>query len=288
MVAKLAGTGENFMKQLTGIFLSILFILCNPGSTVAMEKLVIAGTGDSQVLLRKLSVLFEKKYPAIDVVVPDSVGSGGGVKALIKETADLARTARPLKSKENTHGFTQVLFALSPIVFVSHPDLSGVDDITMDQVVQIYQGNIRNWNVMGGDDHKIYPVDREPGDSSRKILEAHLSSSYGKFKQITSVGKVFFTTTETAETIARNPYTIGYLPLSLALEKQLHIFSIDSVFARQPGSKPYPFMTTFYLVKPKDVGRTAEAFLSFIKGKEAKDLMLSLGTIPFVEPSRAD
>lgn len=271
------------MKHSIGFFLSIIFILCSQGSTVAMEKLVIAGTGDSQVILRKLSVLFEKQYPAIDVVVPDSVGSGGGVKALIKGDTGLARTARPLKLKESTHGFTQIPFALSPIVFVSHSNFSGVDDITMGQLVQIYQGNIRNWMVMGGNDHKIYPVDREIGDSSRKILEAHLSSSYGKFKEITSVGKVFFTTPETVEAIAHNQYTIGYLPLSMALEKQLHIFSIDSISAQQPGSKPYPFITAFYLIKPKKTSRIAEAFLSFIKEKKAKDLMLSLGVLPFVE-----
>lgn len=270
------------MKYLTTFVLGVFLCLGAWHTVFAEEQLVIAGTGDSQVLLRKMAVLFEKEYSSVDVVIPDSVGSGGGIKALVKRSCDLARTARPLKPKESTHGFSQISFALSPIVFVSHSSLTGVENITMEQVIAIYQGKISNWKDLGGDDHKIYPVDREPGDSSRKVLEKKLITTTQTFKDVESVGKIFLTTPETVDAISINPYTFGFLPLSTALEKELFIFSLDNVSPLHSSdtTESYPLFTTLYLVKPEKVSKAAESFLTFIRGDAVKKMLFSSGVTP--------
>lgn len=251
-------------------------------SVTAAETLLVAGTGDSQALLRKLAVLYKETYPGSEIIVPDSVGSGGGIKAVIEGTAGLGRTARALKPKEKDHGLTAIPFALSPIVFVTHPSGVNVKNVTPEDVVKIYSGKVTNWRQLGGDEHKIYPVDREPGDSSRTILAAQLHSSLGTFNDIQSVGKVFFTTPETVQAIAQNRYTFGFVPLSFAQEAKLHIFSLSSVFpdedSIQDGS--YPLVTTFYLVKPAHPKRLATDFLNFLQEPAAQELMHTSGVIP--------
>ena len=141
---------------------------------------MIEGTGDSQVILRGIASLFEALHPDVRVFVPDSVGSGGGVKALIAGKADLARTARPLKAKEKKEGITQIPFAWSPIVFAAHPSGAAVKNITMDQALEIFSGELSNWKALGGPDHKLYPVSREAGDSSRNVVDAYLSIGLGR------------------------------------------------------------------------------------------------------------
>jgi len=98
--------GKNTMKNglLTGVFLLVLLLLGSSAS--AKERLVIAGTGDSQAILQQLAVLFKVDNPGTVVEVPHSVGSGGGVKAIKQHTVDLARTARPLKEKEKSEDLT--------------------------------------------------------------------------------------------------------------------------------------------------------------------------------------
>jgi phosphate transport system substrate-binding protein len=262
--------------------MAFLFIMGISCLTAASESLVIAGTGDSQTLLRNLAELYEKIHPPADIIVPDSVGSGGGIKAVVKGTAGMGRTARALTPEEKDHDLTAIPIALSPIVFAANPNVAEVKNISSDDIMKIYSGAITNWRELGGEDHKIYPVDREPGDSSRKILEAKLKSSSGTFKAVKPKAKVFYSTPEAAQAVAQNRYTIGYLPLSIAREAQLHVFSVNHVFPDETNVRnhTYPLVTTFYLVKPADPSGLAKEFLSFMQEGPAQQLMISSGVVP--------
>ena len=104
---------------------------------LAGEKIIIGGTGDSQELLRSLASAFEKSPGGGAIEVPDSIGSGGGIKALIAGKIDLARVARPLKEGEEKLGLVYLSFAMNPVVFVIHPGLTGIDSITTEQIIGI-------------------------------------------------------------------------------------------------------------------------------------------------------
>ncbi len=256
--------------------MAIVFIVLS-GSPARSENLVIAGTGDSQAVLRKLAALFEEQNKGITVEVPDSIGSGGGIKAISRHEVGLARTARPLKEKERNEDLTEILFARSPVVFVASPG-SVVNNVSTQQVLDIFSGKIKNWNELGGPDHKLYPVDREQGDSSRKILSKHVPG----FKEIQSVGKVFYTTPETAEAIGLHEFTFGFVPLSVALEHKLHILSLDRQVATTENVKSgtYPLLTPFFLVQSKQSGPLARRFVDFVFSPEARDLMVDNGVYP--------
>lgn len=254
----------------------LIFMLLFSCSAFA-ETLVIAGTGDSQAVLRKLALLFMAQNPGVTVEVPDSIGSGGGVKAIKQHKVGLARTARPLKDKEKSADLTEILFAESPVVFVTGPDVA-INDVTSREVLDIYSGKIKNWKELGGPDHKIYPVDREKGDSSRKILKKFLPG----FEAIKSVGKVLYSTPEAAEAIGGNSFTFGFVPLSIALEYKLHVLSLNGVAATAENgrSRRYRLLTPFYLIKSKHSGRPAGRFVDFIFTPGAGELMADGGVFP--------
>jgi len=263
----------------------ILLVLFSLPATA--EELVIEGTGDSQVVLRQLAGLFEQGHPRIRVVVPDSLGSGGGVKKLIQGKTGLARTARPLKAKEKGHGLIQVPFAVSPVVFAANPEgITGVADLSIPRILALYSGQITNWSQIGGPDHRLFLVDREAGDSSRKVIDRYLKSAQGLDGKLGFAGKTFYTTPEAAQAVALNRYTIGYLPFSTAREKGLHLFTIEGIPAGHQRIKAgqYPFITTFFLVQPADPVPSAMAFLKFIKTEPAKKRMLELGVFPIDSP----
>jgi len=279
---KLVIYGNNTMKNslLAGVFLLVLLLLGSSAS--AKERLVIAGTGDSQAILQQLAVLFKMDNPGIVVDVPHSIGSsGGGVKAIKQHTVDLARTARPLKEKEKSVELAEILFARSPVVFVAAPGTT-VNNVSTRQVLDIFSGKIKNWKELGGPDHKIYPVDREPGDSSRNILEKYLLG----FKEIQGVGKIFYSTPETAEAVYKHPFTFGFVPLSIALEYQLHILSLDGHAATQGNvlSGKYLLLTPFYLIQSKQSGPRAQRFIDFVFTPDARKLMVENGVYPVDAP----
>lgn len=271
-------------------FCAIALIILVTGifnTNAVAENLTIAGTGDCQEVVRELALLFEKTHPGDHVTVPDSVGSGGGIKLVIQGKAGMARTARPLKSKEQKHGLTEIPFALSAVVFAANKNMKIVKNISLDDAVKLYNGKITNWSELGGENHKVYPVNRETGDSSRKVIDSYFKAVSGAATSIEDGGKTFFTTQEAAEAIAQNPYTIGYVPLSVAKKMQLHILSLDSVYPTDDNvqDKKYPLITSFYLVTPADPSALATTFIDFLQESTAQELMRSRNTIPVKQSS---
>lgn len=264
-----------------------IFVLAIFFSTVAgvkaQETLVVAGTGDSQALLRNLGAIFEKSNPGTKIEVPDSIGSGGGIKAVSRGEAGLGRTARALKEKEKT-GLTEVAFARSPVVFATNTSVHAVKGLSREQVLAIYAGKVTNWKEVGGADAKIYPISREEGDSSRETLDKHLAG----FQELTLVSKEFFTTWEAAEAILNHKDTIGYLPLSMALEYGLNILTIDGHVPdqEQVNNGAYPYVTSMYLIKNETPSALALQFIDFVLSDEVGNLMLKQGVVPLAKNTK--
>ena len=269
------------MKRVFFLMLAIFFVTATIAK--AQDALVIAGTGDSQALLRNLGAIFEKANPGAKIEVPDSVGSGGGIKAVSRGEAGLGRTARALKDKEKP-GLADVMFARSPVVFATNTSVQGLKDLSREQVLAIYGGKITNWKEVGGPDAKIYPISREEGDSSRETINQNLVG----FKELTLVSKEFFTTGETAEAIVKHDSTVGYLPLSMAIEYGLNPLTIDGKSPTQEhvNNGSYPYVTSLYFVKNETPSALALQFIDFVLSSEAGTLMLKQGVVPLAMGSK--
>lgn len=236
------------------------------------QSLKIAGTGDSQTLLRLIGKAFEEKYPNIQLEIPNSIGSGGGIKALIRGKTDLARTARPLKKKEQ-QGLVEWQFAKSPIAFVAHSSVKGISNITTRQILQVYSGKLKNWNQLGGPNNKIFPIDRETDDSSRKILNENLQG----FKTTRSVGKVYYSAPKALQAIMTHKYTIGFLPYSSVKSKNFAIFSVNGT---PVTSQSYPYTSTLSIVSRGIPTGVLKQFIDFLYSVDAQQIMVHAGVIP--------
>jgi phosphate transport system substrate-binding protein len=248
---------------------------------VFAKPLIIAGTGDSQALLRRVAERFERDHikTGVRVEVPDGIGSGGGILSLKKGVAQLARTTRPLKKREH-NGLLSIPFAVSPIVFAVHPSVTGIDDLTSEQILAIYSGKILNWSELGGVDNKIYVVNREHGDSSMRVLDRTVAKGEINWQ----VGKVFFSTSRAAKAVAAHPFTIGYLPLSIAMGSGLKVLSINGVGPEESAvvSGKYPHILYFELVAKKPIDGWEKKFIKYLFSPKIRSFMLKIGVYPIV------
>lgn len=259
-------------KMFWSVLVLAVFLIFSGQGVALSETLTIAGTGDSQILLRALAEKFEAEYPQVDVMVPDSVGSGGGIKAMMQGRSNLARVARGLTPEESSHELHYTLFAQSPVVFVVHPSVTGVENISYAQIVSIYSGQINNWQQLGGQDKKIYVVNREPGDSSRTILDQGIPG----FKYIEPfVGKVFYSTPEAMEALVKYPDTIGYLPLAMVTGTKLRVLSIAHVEPTPQAvvTGAYPLSVPLALVSKKVRTDSEQKFLDFLPTTAAQEII---------------
>jgi phosphate transport system substrate-binding protein len=243
----------------------------------AQETLMVAGTGESQEVLRALAKQFADKHPGVTVEVPDSIGSGGGIKALKKGKTDIARTGRPLKDTEKA-GLVELMFAKTAVVFATHPSVAKVDHLTTAQILDIYAGKITNWQEVGGPDAKIYPTSRETGDSARIVLESLMPG----FKGLTFVSKELFSSAEAVQAVRDHEFTMGYLSAAAAHGTGLNLLKIDgkSPLPDTMGKVDYPYLCPFYLVTTETPSALAKEFIDFALSPEGKTALLAHGALP--------
>jgi len=242
--------------------------------------LVVAGTGDSQDLLRLLAQRFMQRNPDIRVDVPESVGSTAGIRALLAGKAQLARTARPLRQDERDAGLAEFVFAKAPVVFAVHPSVTGVAGLTAAQVQAVFSGAVKNWSALGGPDLPIARVCRETPETSREILNAAIPG----FEIEGCRGQaVAYTTPDAVAMTAEHPGAIGYFSLAAMAETPLVPLAFDG--ASPPPDKhaarpAYPLTIPFALVAKTPLSPAAERFLKSLADPEALSLMARMGCLP--------
>ncbi len=257
----------------------LIMLLCTTGA-MAQSQLNIPGTGDGQQLLRQLARAFEAANPGTRILIPDSVGSSGGVKALLKGKSEMARVARPLKDKEKALAEDLVYreYAYSPVVFAANQTEPCIESLSTDQVIGIFSGTISDWSELGScQPNEIYVAMREAGDSSRSVLGKKVPG----FKAIPEfAGQEIFSTPETIQTIAEYPGTIGFLPQGFD-NPRIRTFSFNGVSPAATNVKDgsYPLATPFALVWRGELPELGARFLNFIYSPEGEKILLAAGVV---------
>lgn len=255
-------------------------ILCFLSSPVSAATITIAGTGDSQHLLRQLAVVFQQTHPDAQILVPNSVGSGGGIKLLLSGRTELARIARPLKPKEQSEGLNAKTFAYSPVVFVANLPTPCVKSISGAEFTDILRGEITNWKQLGNcPDHKIYVANREEGDSSKMVLEKQIPA----INQIPNpAGRTIYSTPEAHDTINHYQHSFGYLPKAQIQKSHLTILNYEGIAASVENVQQgrYPLVIPLGIVWRNQPTGLTKQFIDFLFSPEAQKLMLKLNTVP--------
>ena len=268
---------HNNIRNITVCIVAVLTILIACSIAAAGETIIICGTGDSQELLRSLARAYEKGHRGTSITVPDSIGSGGGVRETASGNCDLGRVARPLKKKEEKYNLSYKAFAISPVVFVVNPNVK-VNSLTTDEINAIFSGKITMWNEVGGHKGRIYVANREPGDSSRSVLEKKMQG----FKDIKdSVGKIIFSTPETTETIRQYKNTIGYTSFASATAAGLKVISRDGVAPSTENvrSGSYQTVSPFGIVWKGELKGLSKSFVDYLYSTEGKKIITQYGAV---------
>ncbi|MGE3802132.1 MAG: phosphate ABC transporter substrate-binding protein [Candidatus Kapaibacterium sp.] len=145
------------------------------------EKTTITQKGsDTMVLLaQKWAEEFGKKHPNI-VVVVNGGGSGNGIKDLIDGLTQIANASRPMKEQEielmkQKYGNEpyRVSVAKDGITVYLNKE-NPVEQLTIEQLRDIYQGKITNWKEVGGKDGKIKLYGRENSSGTYEFFKDHV------------------------------------------------------------------------------------------------------------------
>lgn len=240
------------------------------------EKLFIVGTGSGMPLLEAVGKAFTKHNPDIRILIPESIGSGGGIKAVGNDDYVLGRVARDIKSKEKKYGLTQTPIAKIPIAFFVNNSVS-LSDITAEQACKIYNGTIRKWEEIGAGQGKIRVIKRQAGDSSLTVLQNTLAG-FGDLT-LTPRSKTTYTDQETIDACQGQENAIAFGSLAdIKNVKGVHALALDGM---PPTDPSYPHIGPLSLVyKAKNYRGTVKQFVEFIPSQAAQKAIKDAGGLP--------
>ena len=210
-------------------------------------------------------------------VTYDATGSGAGIEAASNGSADIGLSSRALKDEETASGLVGTTVALDGIAVIVNP-VSGVEDLTVEQIAKIFTGEITDWSQLGGESGTISCIGREAGSGTRDGFESITGTKDAcKLDQeLTSTGAVI-------EAVAGNPNAIGYASLS-ALKDTVKAVTVGGVACSEAtvldGS--YEIQRPFVFVTKDGVALSAQAqaFFDFATSSDANDLIRAAGAVP--------
>lgn len=254
------------------------------GSTASSTAAALSGnvaTGGSTSMKNVIAALtegFAEVEPGVTVSY-DPTGSGAGITGATDKTLDIGLSSRALKDDEkaDVEGTTIALDGIAIIV----NNASKVEDLTVDQLKQMFTGEITNWSEVGGDDGEIVLIGREAGSGTRdgfeSIVDVKDSCKYAQ--ELTATGAVI-------SAVEANPLAIGYASLS-AVGDTVKMVTVGGVECSEETVKDgsYEVQRPFVFVTNKSVALSeqAQAFFDFATSADAADLIRTAGAVPVNE-----
>ncbi len=254
------------------------------GSTASSTAAALSGnvaTGGSTSMKNVIAALtegFTEVEPGVTVSY-DPTGSGAGITGATDKTLDIGLSSRALKDDEkaDVDGTTIALDGIAIIV----NNASKVEDLTVDQLKQMFTGEITNWSEVGGDDGEIVLIGREAGSGTRdgfeSIVDVKDSCKYAQ--ELTATGAVI-------SAVEANPLAIGYASLS-AVGDTVKMVTVGGVECSEETVKDgsYEVQRPFVFVTNKSVtlSEQAQAFFDFATSADAADLIRTAGAVPVNE-----
>ncbi|MDF5709351.1 MAG: substrate-binding domain-containing protein [Nostoc sp. S4] len=144
--------------------------------------------------------------------IKDSPSSSSGIRMLLDGQLDFAQSSRPLTDKEQAmakeRGFTleQRRVAIDGIAVVVNPSLN-VPSLTVNQLQQIYTGQITNWQQVGGPNLPIIPFSQRAENADTVIFS---DSNNLKEQALSSNVQYVYSTTEAVRQLSKTSGGVYY------------------------------------------------------------------------------
>lgn len=189
-------------------------------------------------------------------------------------------------AKENNTDIVYKNFANDALVFFTSVD-NPVESITKDELKSIYNGNIRNWKKLGGQNKRIKKYERYINSSAQEAFEIYVLDMYQQQKEWVEILNIENHKSDRQEYI-NSPQSIGYclksqFDVSYAKNKNIKILKINDILPKEEtiSNGTYPLNVPYYYVyKLIDEANTAGQFADWMLTNEGIECMYSTGLVP--------
>lgn len=263
------------------------------GARGRAQALQIKGSDTMVNLGQAWAEAYNKLHPEINVAVTGG-GSGTGIAALINGTCEIAESSRGLEGKEieqaKAKGFAirEDIVALDGIVVVVHPS-NPVGKLTMEELRELFLGDIRAWKPLGGIDGPVVLLSREVNSGTHIFFKEHVLRR-GKSKgpeEFAPRALMMPSSYAIAEEVSRNENAVGYYGLGYISPRQKVV-----PVAKEAGSpavapnietiraNAYPISRPLYLFTKGEPAGAVKDFLDFVHSPAGQKIVRDTEFVP--------
>lgn len=238
-----------------------------------------------------------------------SPGSGAGIRMLLEGKLDFTESSRPLTAKEQAQaqkqGFTieQRQVGLDAVAVVVNPELP-VPGLTVEQLQQIYQGKITNWQQVGGPNLPIIPLSQSPENADTLLFSDQPADKQGLSSRVQYV----YSTTEALRRIKTTPGSLYYasargvvyqcnaklLPLGLTAQEMVSLYREPVQSNQCPQQRNqlntaviqngnYPLTSKLFVIIKQNKGKAqqaGEAYAQLLLTDQGQQAIAQAGFVP--------
>lgn len=261
----------------------MLFTACSSGIT-GTDIIYIKGSDTMLGLTSDLAEIYMKENPGVSIRI-EGGGTAEGIKSLIKNEIDICTASRNLKPEEakllaDYYGSLGMVFLIAKdgLSIYLNPG-NNINNLSLQQLKQIYTGEIKNWKNIGGKDARIIPVTRNPNSGTYFFFKEHIldGEEYTDDKIIKS------TTGEIINFVAENENAIGYG--GMGYQGNVIHSKIEGV---EPNSEnirndTYPITRYLHFFTTKIPGGKVKSFIDWVLSPAGQSVIRKSGYIPLWE-----
>jgi phosphate transport system substrate-binding protein len=256
-----------------------------PAAEALSGTLTLAGSTTVQPLAEKAGEAFMDANPDVTIEVQGG-GSSVGITAAADGTADIGNISREVKKEELEANpeFQVFTVAKDGIAIVVNPKVK-LDNLTKEQVRDIFSGKITNFKEVGGPDAPITVASREEGSGTRsafqELVMQHKDASGNKVEdEIVATAILQSSNGALRTTVAETPNTIAYLSFGY-LDDSVVAVNIEGIEATVENvlNSTYPISRPLNMITNGDPNPLAKAFIDFLLSDAGQAIAVEEGFI---------
>lgn len=266
------------LSQLTvRLFMVCASLLCALPDARA-DDIRIGGTGAALGTMQHMATAFGQRHPEHRVTVMPSMGSKGGIKALLSGAIDLAVSSRQPSPDEIAAGANATPYGRTPLVLAVTSSTRHAA-ISTQELVDAYAGRLTQWP----DGTRLRLILRPTGDTDTELLKA-LSPAMREAITLAEQrkGMVFAVTDQdTADHLEKVPGALGPLTLAqiLSEKRALKALPLNGVVpeAASLANATYPLHKDLLFVTGAKPAAAVQSFVAFVRSPAGRAVLAQTG-----------
>lgn len=247
----------------------------------AQTTITVSGSTSVTNVMEVLGETYQLKTN--NSVEVQGTGSSAGIRAAKDGTSMIGMSSRDIKDGEKDNHIQEIVIARDGIAIAVNNN-NPIQNLTQQQIEQIYKGEIKNWKEVGGENKPIVVVTRDAASGTRGAFEDIMGLTREingmKVSAISASAQVGNGNGMIKTIVANNPYAIGYISLG-SVDSSLKAISVNGVNPSSDNiaSGQYSIARPFIVLADKNLAAQPTQFIAYILSDEGQKIVEQQGYI---------